>query len=153
MPLKGVFFVAEKENRVYGKHMMFHRRFHLKDLVGRRGEDDAVAYLRSLGYRIHERNYRNSRGKALGELDIVARDGEHIVFVEVKARTAHFSEEMPLPEENITREKLRRMERIAQGYLREKGLESDAYRFDAVLITYPENREKPDIRHFVSIFY
>ena len=52
---------------------------------GAAGEDAAAAYLRALGFRILARNLRASGG----EIDIVARDGETIVFIEVKARTSH----------------------------------------------------------------
>lgn len=51
--------------------------------LGVAGEDAASAYLQSIGYRIVKRNLRGPGG----EIDIVARDGETIVFVEVKART------------------------------------------------------------------
>jgi putative endonuclease len=130
----------------------FTRRFHLKNEVGNRGEDEAVVFLRSIGYRILDRNYRNDRGRALGEIDIVARDGEELVFVEVKARTAKAGMPEPLPEEGITRTKLSRLARIAQGYLREKHLESVSYRFDAILIIYRATAKKAEIRHFKSIF-
>lgn len=52
--------------------------------LGAAGEDAASAYLQSIGYRIVTRNLRGPGG----EIDIVARDGETIVFVEVKARTS-----------------------------------------------------------------
>ncbi len=52
--------------------------------IGRLGEDLAAKELRRRGYRIRERNFRCS----LGEIDIVAEDGEEIVIVEVKARSA-----------------------------------------------------------------
>jgi putative endonuclease len=52
--------------------------------LGAAGEDAASAYLKSIGYRIVTRNLRGPGG----EIDIVARDGETIVFVEVKARTS-----------------------------------------------------------------
>ncbi len=128
------------------------RRFHLNNVVGNFGEDEAVTYLRSLGYRILDRNYRNLKGKALGELDIVAQDGQELVFVEVKARTYSDGQGEPLPEESITREKLRRLSRIAEGYIREHGKELVSYRFDAVLITIEKISLRQDIRHFKSIY-
>jgi putative endonuclease len=51
--------------------------------LGRTTEDEACVYLRGLGYRIIERNWRSP----FGELDIIARDGDSLVIVEVKART------------------------------------------------------------------
>lgn len=129
------------------------RRFHLTNPLGSRGEDTAVRFLRSLGYRILERNYRNDHGKALGELDIVAKDGEELVFVEVKTRTVSSAAgSATVPEESITPGKLRRLARIAEGFLREKGLESAPYRFDAVSILVREGVDEPEIRHLKSIF-
>jgi len=132
--------------------MGFLRRFHPTNAVGNRGEEEAASFLRSFGYRILDRNYRNDRGRAIGEIDIIACDSDGLVFVEVKTRTAKTGAPEPLPEESITREKLRRLVRIAQGYLREKHLESAPYRFDAVLIIYREDVQKPEIRHLKSIF-
>ncbi|MGI6103490.1 MAG: YraN family protein [Patescibacteria group bacterium] len=76
--------------------------------VGRLGEDVAVEYLQSIGYHIVERNKRYS----LGEIDILARDGETIVIVEVKAgRTGKFGPEK--------QQKLRRLAaRLSQDYPR-----------------------------------
>ena len=56
----------------------------VKDAVGRFGEDLAATYLRDAGLTIVERNWRCSDG----ELDIVARDGEVLIFVEVKTRSS-----------------------------------------------------------------
>ncbi|NTW89415.1 MAG: YraN family protein [Candidatus Moranbacteria bacterium] len=127
------------------------RRFHLKNPLGNRGENDAATFLRSLGYKILDRNYRNAVGKALGEIDIVAKDGDEIVFVEVKARTASERSSV-LPEESITFGKLRKLERISSAYLREKSVLSAQYRFDAVLVMYGDSPHGSEIRHFKSIF-
>ncbi|NTW15484.1 MAG: YraN family protein [Candidatus Moranbacteria bacterium] len=128
------------------------RRFHLRDETGRRGEDAAARYLRSKGYRILERNYRNGRGKAVGEVDIVASDDRGIVFVEVKARIADASVEEVFPEEAITPSKLRKLARVAEEYLRERGKRDVSYRFDAVLIVFRVGEKDPNIRHFEGIF-
>ncbi len=52
-------------------------------LTGVAGENHAAHYLQTLGYRIIQRNYRTR----IGEIDIIAREGEFLVFVEVKTRT------------------------------------------------------------------
>jgi len=131
-------------------HMNFLRRFHLNNPVGNKGEDIAVDFLKRSGFRILERNYKNKSGRALGEVDIVAQDGGELVFVEVKAREAKQGKEV-FPEENITAGKLRKLARIAEGYVREKKRELSPYRFDAVLIVFREGAE-PEIRHWRSIF-
>jgi Holliday junction resolvase-like predicted endonuclease len=64
-----------------------------KDPLGDRGENHAARYLRERGYKILLRNFRCP----LGEIDIVARDGRTLVFVEVKTRT----EDEPLPEDQV----------------------------------------------------
>ncbi len=130
---------------------LFKRRFHLKNILGREGEDAAVRFLKRSGLSILERNYRNDRGRALGEIDIVARDGEELVFVEVKARTVS-SDDDTLPEEAITPEKLRRLSRIAEAYVREKQKEDVPYRFDALAIRFFDDGREPEIRHLRNIF-
>ncbi|HWQ59600.1 MAG TPA: YraN family protein [Candidatus Fimivivens sp.] len=129
------------------------RRFHLTNPTGSRGEDIAATFLRSLGYRILDRNYRNDRGRALGEIDIVAKEGKELVFVEVKTRTIPIgSVRTVIPEESITQGKLRRLSRIAEGYVKEKRIDSVPYRFDAVSILIREGADRPEIRHLKGIF-
>lgn len=130
--------------------MTFLKRFHPSNPTGNKGEDLAADFLEEAGLRILERNYKNKSGRALGEIDIVAQDGGELVFVEVKAREAKPGKQA-FPEENITAAKLRKLARIAEGYLREKRHETAPYRFDAVLIVFREGDE-PEIRHFKSIF-
>lgn len=131
--------------------MSFLRRFHLKSPLGVRGEDEAVSFLKKQGFRILERNWRNRTGRAVGEIDIVAKDGDELVFVEVKARKREYGTTV-LPEESITREKLRRLSRAAEGYLRERKLRDAPYRFDAILLTFSVSPVETEIRHFRSIF-
>ena len=56
----------------------------LRKLLGRSGEDRAARHLAGLGYRVLERNYRTPQG----EIDLIALDGDTVVFVEVKTRTS-----------------------------------------------------------------
>ena len=94
---------------------------------GKKGEDIAVAYLKSRGYRIVERNYKCP----LGEIDIVAREGDAIVFVEVKSRK---SEEFGDPQLAVGLEKQKKVSRISLMYLKEKHLYPCDARFDVVAI-------------------
>ena len=102
-----------------------------------RGEVAAREFLRAKGYVILEENYA---GRA-GEIDIIARDGETIVFVEVKAReNTAFGQ----PIEAITSQKVRRIAITAQQYLVAKRLLGKDARFDVVEvlageITHTEN--------------
>ena len=93
---------------------------------GRRGEEMACAYLRSQGYAIVERNWRSP----FGELDIIARDGETLVFIEVKSRT---SAGFGGPEAALTLQKRQRIVATARAYLSEVDSEL-AVRFDLVAL-------------------
>ena len=86
-----------------------------KDL-GDAAEERAVSFLKARGYAIVERNFR---GK-VGELDIVAKDGDTIVFVEVRSRSgSRFGE----PQESITAAKRRKIVKAAQLYAQARGLD------------------------------
>jgi putative endonuclease len=94
---------------------------------GKHGEDVACDELQRRGYVILDRRFRTR----CGELDIVARHGIVIVFVEVKARTdGNFGE----PLESITWQKRRRMARMAAAYLLQKKLGDVPCRFDVVAV-------------------
>ena len=95
--------------------------------LGRFGEETAVRELERLGYAVLARRYRTRHG----EIDIVARDGETTVFVEVKARvTAEFG----AAAEAVTPWKQRRVARMAEDYVARNGLEGRPCRFDVVAI-------------------
>lgn len=126
--------------------------FHLHSELGKLGEDLGCRYLKDKGYKILETNYCNTHGKRLGEIDIVAEKSHEIAFVEVKSRLGRAGSDV-LPEENITRDKLRKLERIAQCYLREKKCENTSYHFDALSILYDPNLKKASIRHLEHIFF
>jgi putative endonuclease len=83
-----------------------------KDAVGRLGEDLAATYLCDAGLTILERNWRCSHG----ELDIVARDGEIVIFVEVKTRS---STAFGDPAEAVNRAKAVRLRKLALHWLAE----------------------------------
>ena len=74
--------------------------------LGKRGEDVAVGFLERRGYEILERNWKCP----FGEADIIARDGNDVVFIEVKTRTGVAK---GLPEDAVTKEKRSRYEKIA----------------------------------------
>lgn len=126
--------------------------FHLGSELGALGETLASRYLHEKGYRILETNYCNASGKRLGEIDIVAEQGKEVVFVEVKSRIGT-EESGILPEISITRDKLRKLERIAQCYLRERRREQVPYHFDALAVLYDQNKRKASIRHLEHIFF
>lgn len=79
--------------------------------VGQAGEKAARSYLESQGYEIIDTNYRCP----LGEIDIIAREGDTLVLIEVRTRTGL---SFGRPEESITAEKGRRLRRLALYYLK-----------------------------------
>ncbi len=79
-------------------------------LTGQCGEDAAAAFLKKKGYKIIERNYRNK----IGEIDIIAKNGENLVFVEVKTRK---NEEFGTPAEAVTYYKKQKIVNTAKFYL------------------------------------
>ena len=103
-------------------------RHHKLANTGQRGEDLAHRYLRKCGYRIAARNWRPP--SAAGELDIVAWQGDTLVFVEVKTRT---SAGQSSPERNVDNEKIRALQRAARSYLRH--CKAEKARFDVIGIT------------------
>jgi putative endonuclease len=98
---------------------------------GRRGEDRAVALLERRGYRVVERNFRCK----LGELDVIALDGDVLVFVEVRTR-ADGTRGSAL--ETVTPAKQRQVARVAELYLAARRPRVRACRFDVVGITGDE---------------
>jgi putative endonuclease len=122
----------------------------IKD-TGKAGEEAAVKYLKKEGYSILGKNYQNSSGRQLGEIDIIAKEKDEIVFVEVKTRNLE-SYGFTQPEENITRSKLFKLNRIAEYYLKSKKLFNTPYRFDAVSVWLDKEQKKAKIKHIKSIF-
>ncbi|MFP4475468.1 MAG: YraN family protein [Desulfatibacillaceae bacterium] len=94
---------------------------------GRKGEDIAVHTLVARGYKILERNWR---GRA-GEVDVIAKKGRTLVFVEVKARA---SSRYGNPKEAVHPEKQRRISMVALEYLKSTGHSKAGARFDVVAI-------------------
>jgi putative endonuclease len=98
-----------------------------RQAFGKSGEDLAVAELERRGYVILDRRYRTRHG----EIDIVAREGETTVFVEVKARA---SREFGTAAEAVTPWKQRRLGRMALDYLARHRLVERPCRFDVVAV-------------------
>lgn len=111
--------------------------------LGKRGEEIAVAHLRAIGYRVEVRNYRQKTG----EIDIICRDGDTHVFVEVKARQhCGFGH----PTEAVTRRKQRQISRTALLYLHSRGLFDVPVRFDVIGVIVTET--DPKISHVINAF-
>jgi putative endonuclease len=113
--------------------------------LGDRGENVAAKYLRNLGYKILHRNFECK----FGEVDIIARDGNTLVFVEVKTRKD--GEDSPEPDEQVNINKQHQMSKVAEHYLSRYGIPQPASRFDVLAVIWPRNVE-PIIRHTKDAF-
>ena len=106
-----------------------------KITIGKEGEKIAAAYLKKNGYRIIEINFRCS----IGEIDIVAKEKDDLVFVEVKTRK---SIELGYPEQAVGIRKQKKMSQLALWYLQKRKIADTNARFDVVAVTLiPEKNE------------
>lgn len=112
---------------------------------GRPGEDLAARFLERQGLRILGRNLRSR----LGEIDLVARDGATLVFVEVKTRRPGTADP---PQASVDARKQRRLARLAVNYLARRWLGDLACRFDVVAVTVGPDGRAPVIEHFRGAF-
>lgn len=119
--------------------------------TGARGEKAAIKYLQKNGYKILDSNFFNTSGRRLGEIDIVAKEDEELVFIEVKTRTlSGFGN--PLPEESITRAKLYKLNKAASFYISKNGFFNVPYRFDAITLVAEKGQDKAVLKHIKNIF-
>lgn len=105
---------------------------------GQESESIAVRHLKKNGYKILEQNYRNK----IGEIDIVARDGRTLVFVEVKARR---SRGYGSPKWAVTPKKQRKISMVALYYLKETRQQNVKARFDVVAVSSSQNEPEIEI--------
>lgn len=113
--------------------------------LGAQGEDIAARHLQAAGLRILDRGVRFP----CGELDLIALDGDTLVFVEVKTRR---SDHRGTPSEAVDRKKRRRMTMAAVQYLKSRRLLARRCRFDVVAVLWPSGDAEPQISHIRSAF-
>ena len=117
----------------------------IRQVLGKTGEDLACAELRRRGYAILARRYRTR----LGELDIVAREGDTLVFVEVKARaTLRFGN----PGEAVGWRKQRQLVLMARDFLARSCLWRVPCRFDVVAVLVPQDGAAPRVEVYPAAF-
>lgn len=115
-----------------------------KDALGRRGEEIAARYLASRGLAIVERNWRCPQG----EIDVIARDGGELVFVEVKTRS---SVAFGHPLESVTPVKLARLRRLAAAWCEAHPGGHDRIRIDVIAVIAHRAGEV-EIEHLERVF-
>lgn len=106
--------------------------------LGKRGEVLAVGELKKLGYKIVETNYRCR----LGEIDLIARDGKSLVFVEIKTRR---HKPLGYAKEAVHPRKQRQISKAALTYMKQNRLESAKARFDVVAISLTSEGPKIEV--------
>ena len=110
-----------------------------KKLLGRVGEQKAAEYLEKKGYKVIEKNYKTH----VGEIDLIVKDGETIVFVEVKTRS---SENFGSPADAVDYKKREKYYKVATEYLLRKQKDGADCRFDVIEILNGE------INHIIDAF-
>ena len=113
--------------------------------IAKTGEALAVTHLKARGYEILARNYRAVRG----EIDLVAQDGDCIVFVEVKTRR---SLKFGLPQAAVTAQKQRQISKVALAYLQTHNLFDAPCRFDVIAIHLSPRLEVLKLEQIESAF-
>jgi putative endonuclease len=111
--------------------------------LGKQGEEIATTYLLKQGYKILETNWRAGRN----EIDIIARDKDFLVIVEVKSRS---NDTFTEPEEAVTRDKQQALIRAANAYIFRKNINYEA-RFDIISIIHNKNETR--VNHLKDAFY
>ncbi|MEM8945095.1 MAG: YraN family protein [Planctomycetota bacterium] len=120
------------------------RRLEPKSL-GERGEQAAARFLRRIGYKIVFTRHR----LRFGEVDIIAVDGQTVVFIEVKTRR---DAALGRPAEAVDYQRQQRQTRAALAFLKSHGLLEYASRFDVVEVVWPHEHRRPMIRHLTGAF-
>ncbi len=105
--------------------------------LGREGEEIAIKFLKKNGYKIIEQNYK----VPLGEIDIIAKDGDTLVFIEVKARE---SLEFGRPFEAVNYTKMKKITKAALSYIK-KFKETPPCRFDVLSVYFKDKRPEIEL--------
>ncbi len=107
-------------------------------LLGKYCEDEAVRFLKKRGYKILERNYRSR----FGEIDVIAKDGNSLVFVEIKSRAS------PLfgpPQLRVTKKKRENIIKTALSYLKINSMIDAECRIDVVSVSLDKQNNKIEL--------
>ncbi|HRH32488.1 MAG TPA: YraN family protein [bacterium] len=115
---------------------------HARRLFGDRAEQTAEQFLNEKGYVVLDRQFLTR----VGEIDLIAKQGNEVVFVEVKAR---HTDAFGYPEASVSPAKLRKIGMTALLYLRLKQLEDSDFRIDVIAIEYQFS--PPRITHFEGV--
>lgn len=112
---------------------------------GRRSERTAEQFLKRKGHRILTRNWTCP----VGEIDLVTRQGETLIFVEVRSTSHDDAESARLSVDQVKQE---RLTRLASAFMKRYRVQNVSARFDVVVLAWPGGVEKPIIEHFENAF-
>lgn len=115
-----------------------------KLLLGRIGENIASDFLKKNGYQIIEQNFK----KKHGDIDIITKKEEVLIFVEVKTR--QINKDYPI-EESFNKKKISRLVRAAEYYQYIKNLPDTSMRIDLICINFDNTYDKYEIKHYLNI--
>ena len=104
-----------------------------QQIFGKKSETEAVKHLKKLGYKIIEKNYKTK----IGEIDIIARDKDTLVFIEVKARN---SAKFGNANQAVTSKKQKKISMVALQYLKSIKKSNAKARFDVVAVIKDKNK-------------
>ena len=113
------------------------------NITGKNGEDIACAFLIKNGYAILERNWRSGKN----EVDIIAKIGTLLVFIEVKTRTSSF---FGYPEKFVSPTQQKSLAKIADYYCYVKKLSDVEIRYDIISII--SNKKQEEVHHIIDAF-
>ena len=113
-----------------------------RHITGKEGEDIATEFLENKGYKILDRNFLTRHG----EIDIVAKDNEEYVFIEVKTRT---TTNYGMPVEAVTIEKQKHLKKATEYYIYKNNLYNDFIRLDVIEVLF--KGDKYTINHIKQI--
>lgn len=116
----------------------------LRQILGQKGEAQAARYLKQKGYKIIKKNYKCK----YGEIDLIARDADVLIFIEVKTRT---SIEFGSPAAAVDYRKQKQISKVAYHYLVTHHNEDIDARFDVVSVLSQKNKETT-IEHIIDAF-
>jgi len=109
--------------------------------LGKRGEDLVADYYKKLGYRILDRNFKPKFGKQMGELDLIVRKNNEIVFVEVKTRR---NEKFGSPFDAVDFYKQQKLVKMAKFYMQQPEFSNFDFRIDVAAVDI-DNKSEPVI--------
>jgi putative endonuclease len=113
--------------------------------LGTEGEKEALKFLERKGYKIVEKNFRSS----FGEIDIIMKHGEELVFIEVRSRTDNSFGE---PYETVNIKKQNKLYKLAEHYLNLKELQDMPCRFDVISLILTHDGSVRTIEHIENAF-